>query len=175
MFFLILIFVEIFLGLTCLRFVGFGVTFLIYFLPCLLGMLFFSLQNQGVWLRFQREMAAGQSPDQQLIQMVSRFAGVVLLLVPSLLARSMAVLLLFPPTRFLLVKLGRTWLLHKLRQGSFRAFGGRPDFGANTGGFRYYDFSRGSSFEEEPRVERDAQVIDIEPIKLSSSSKDTTV
>ena len=82
--------------------------------------------------------------DQSVFRLAAGFFGSVLLLVPSLICRAVALLLLFPPTRFLLFFLAKGWLAKKMAAGSFKVF---------------------SSHHPEDRFERDAKVIDIEAIK----------
>lgn len=169
-FILPLFFIEIFLGLTLTRAFGFWNTFLIYFVPTFLGLYFFTLQSQLSWLQFQKQMAQGQAPDKSITQMTARFAGTVLWIIPSFVCRFIGLIFLFPITRTLATRALSLWFSKKMAQGSFRVFtaGSNPNSQSSHEGFRYqnYDFQ-----DDEPRVERDAKVIDIEAKRLPSPEK----
>lgn len=160
----LLFILELALGIFLSHTVGFINTLLIYFVPTFLGLMFFSFQNQMIWHQFQRQLALGRTPDSELMHLVAKFIGAFLMIVPSVLCRIIAVLLLFPLTRFFAVMLGRVWVTQQVLRGSFKVFGGRQGFGAGNHNFRYYNFSH--DFEEGVgiRQERDAKIIDIEAL-----------
>ena len=149
--------VELSLGTWATELFGFWTTLLIYFIPTVFGLPLVIFENQTNWAFFQQQMASGKAPDQPLFRLMAGFFGSLFLLVPSLLFRMMAVILLFPPTRFLIVFLGKNWIAKKMKDGAFQAF--------SSG--RGFSFKSGTS--SEPRFERDARVIDIEAVKISST------
>ncbi len=152
---------EILLGAWVTELFGFWMTLLIYFVPTVFGLPLVIFENQMNWAVFRTQMASGRAPDQPLFKLMAGFFGSLLLLVPSLICRLIAVLLLFPPTRLLIVFFGKNWFAKKIMDGSFSL--GRPidqNFGRN--------------------VEREARVIDIDAIKIASpktgdSSKDSSL
>ncbi len=91
-----------------------------------------------------RQISSYKILDHSLFRLAAGFFGSVLLLVPSMICRAVALLLLVPPSRFLLFFLAKGWLAKKMADGSFKVF---------------------SRNHHEDRFERDAQVIDIEAIK----------
>ncbi len=147
-FIFIFLILEISLGAWVAELFGFWTTLLIYFVPTFFGLPLVIFENQMNWATFQKQMASGRAPDQPLFNLMAGFFGSLLLLVPSLICRMMAVFLLFPPTRFLIVFSCKNWWARKMMDGSF-------SFGRTV----------------EPHFERDAQVIDIEAIKISSPAK----
>jgi UPF0716 protein FxsA len=163
--FFVLVFCELWLGILATENFGFFNTFLIYFVPTFLGLPVFAFQNQLNWMQFQRHLALGRTPDREMLNLVSRFIGSVLLLVPSILCRVMALILLLPPTRFIFILFSRVWLARKIAEGSFRVFSGGQGFGFGGSGFRYYSASDLRAQPDE-RVERDAKVIDVEALKI---------
>ncbi len=148
---------ELYLGAWATEVFGFWTTLLFYFVPTFLGLPLVIFQNQLNWVHFQKQMVSGKTPDQSLFRLAAGFFGSVLLLVPSFFCRIFALLLLFPPTRYLLVFLSKGWLLKKMGDGSLKTF--------SQG--RGFSFGRGD--HPEVRVERDAEVIDIEAIRIPSS------
>ena len=146
------IFLELYLGIYFTRLFGFWVTLLIYFVPTFFGMPLVILQNKVSWSRFMTQMSSYKILDQSLFRLAAGFFGSVLLLVPSLICRAIALLLLFPPTRFLLFFLAKGWLAKKMAAGSFKVFSKANAFSFDTS-------------HPEDRFERDAKVIDIEAIK----------
>ena len=148
---------EILLGAWVTELCGFWMTLLIYFAPTFFGIPLVIFENQMNWASFRKQMASGQAPDQPLFKLMAGFFGSILLLVPSLICRLIAVLLLFPPTRLLIVFIGKNWFARKMMDGSFSF---RGPIGRN--------------------FERDARVIDIDAIKIASpktadSSKDPSL
>ena len=151
-----LLILEFYLGFWATKFFGFWMTFLIYFVPTFFALPLVIFQNQLNFAHFQKQMATGQMPDQSLFRLAAGFIGSLLMLVPSLICRTLALVLLFPPTRFLIVFLAKDWFGKKVKNGSFKTFSQGQGFAFGRGGF------------QETRVERDAQVIDIEAIKIPS-------
>ncbi len=145
-YFLIFLILEIILGSWLTEWVGFWTTLLIYFVPTIFGLPLVIFENQMNWASFQKQMASGHAPDQPLLRLMAGFIGSLLMLIPSLIARLLALFLIFPPTRFLIVFTFRNWLGRKILAKSF-------SFGSGA----------------EPPFERDARVIDIEAIKIPSA------
>lgn len=155
----ILFVLEIFVGVMMTRYFGFLNTVLVYLVPTFLGLTFFTFQNQMIWMQFQKQMATGKTPDTQILDLVAKFAGTIMMIIPSLILRSLALCLLLPLTRFFLVKVGQVWVAQKIAKGSFQFFSSRQDFGGRQHNFRYYN------------EERDAKVIDIEALPLPDDKK----
>jgi UPF0716 family protein affecting phage T7 exclusion len=171
----LLFIVELMLGIFLSRTIGFMNTLMVYFVPTFLGLTFFSFQNQMIWFQFQKQMASGRTPDGELLHLVAKFAGAFLMIVPSIIARLAAVLLLLPLTRHMMVLVSRFFISKKIAQGSFKVFGDRQGFGAGNHNFRYYNFGHEFEGEAAAPTERDAKVINVEAIPAPDDRQATDV
>lgn len=135
---------------------GFGLTLLAYFGPSLLGFFMLSFQSRSALLQLQKNLSQGREPGRELLSMAAIFLGVLALLPPFLGPRVFAVILLFPPTRWLLLAIFRTWVVQRLSRGAVHVFQTRWG-GAGMGA--------GFGFPAQP-PEREAGVVDVEAKRL---------
>jgi UPF0716 protein FxsA len=168
----VLFILELAIGITMTNYFGFVNTALAYVIPTFLGLTFFSFQNQMIMMQFQKQVATGNAPDTELLTLVARFVSTVLLIIPSMIARAVALVLIFPLTRFAIIFFGRNWMARKISSGTFKVFGARPGFGDGAQNFRYYNF--GNEMKDVTPNERDAKVIDIEALP-APKGKDTDI
>lgn len=145
---------------------GFFQTLAAYWLPSVLGFLILSFQSRMALFNLQRQMLSGQKPEFQALNLAAKFLSGILIIVPFFSTRLVGLLLLFPGTRHLIILTFKTWILSKMQSGAFRVFraGGFPGAGRGFPGGRPSDF-------EGPRVERDAEVIDVTPLEVEHKSK----
>lgn len=152
---------------------GFFAALAMYWLPCILGMLLIQFQSRTAMLQMQERLKRGERSAGVLGMGANFFAGLMLLL-PFFTTRVIALALLLPGVRQLVLLVARGWLMKKLANGSFvfmgrgmpGAQGGGP--GGNFGGGRG-PFGGAGAFGDDfgPRVERDATVIDVEAVQLN--------
>lgn len=139
---------EIYLFFRVAGTMGFFAALLIYWAPCLLGTFILRLQSRTAMAQMQEKLKRGESSVGVLGLGANFFAGLLLLL-PFLSTRVLALVLLLPGTRQLTLFLARAWIIKKLANGTF-VFAGR--------GFPGGPYNA--------PVERDATVIDVEAVEI---------
>lgn len=161
---------------------GFLNTLGLYLLPCLLGFVIVSVVGRLAMSNLQSSLRGGQLPGNQLLSSGAVFFSGLLFLIPSFFARVLAVILFLPGLRHLAIWKFKSYLAKQMAKGggSFQ-FGGPFGFGggANTGGFRYYQYRNdGTGFRRTdgpaPSQERDvyeANVLDVTPLKVTHEEK----
>ena len=89
----------------------------------------FFAKTQGFFLfhRIVDELPRGNLPGWEMVNGFCVLLGGILLITPGLLTDTAGLLLLFPPTRRLLVELARRWLAAKLKTGNFYFSFSRPE------------------------------------------------
>lgn len=141
---------------------GFWPVLAAYWLPSLLALPVAAFFGRAAFLKLQLRLARGQEPGREALNLLLKGLGFLGLVLPFFTSRLAALVLLFPPTRWALLIVAQAWMIRKfsqaMSQGRFRVFtmGGAhgPFAGPFAGPF------------EGPREERDAQVVDITPIKI---------
>ncbi len=136
-----------------------------------LGVVIMKMQGKATLLHFQRDLMSGKLPDKQILHRALVVVGGLLLFVPGIISDILGILCILPGSRHLFA-----WYLKKMFQkgllkGSvyFGGFGaGRPSGPSmgNMGGMR-----GGFTYREQAPLERDAQVVDIEPIEITHQKK----
>jgi UPF0716 family protein affecting phage T7 exclusion len=154
MFFIPLPFVilEFFTFTTFLHFYDFWDVFLAYLAPSFLGLVLFSTLGRNLMLALQRGLQSGQPPNNQLLHKGAMLVGSILLIVPLFYTRVAAIFLLLPGLRHLSVYTMKGFFLRKL---------------ATKGSFSFGGFQPRRGFSEEPRTERDAEVVNVTPIEIT--------
>ncbi|MBX2988420.1 MAG: FxsA family protein [Bdellovibrionaceae bacterium] len=151
---------------------GFFKVLLWYILPSFLGFVFLSLQSRAALLTLQKRLAEGRDPGFQLLNTAAKFLAGVFLVIPMLTTRVLGVILLVPGLRHVFLLSVHAWIARKITQGTFRVFRGGPMGGGGMGGtrFRTYTFTGGAD-PREAREERDATVIDVQPLEIEHTEK----
>jgi UPF0716 protein FxsA len=93
--------------------IGAPLTILILALDSIIGSLLLKSQGRVVWRRFNETMAAGRIPHREVIDGVMVIFGGAFLITPGFITDVVGILLLLPPTRFV------------MRKFLIRALGGR--------------------------------------------------
>lgn len=137
------------------------------------GSLIMRLQGKATILLFQTEVAQGRLPANRIFHRAVVFLGGLFLFIPGFLSDVMGVLFILPGTRHLVVWYLKSLLKKGVMKGRvfMGGFGMPGDFDfrrQRPGG----PFPRPGQDWNEPRVERDAQVIDVEPIEITHTKKD---
>lgn len=165
-----LVFLEIIIFWLVVGRLGILNTLLIYFMPCLLGILIVSTWGRVALVSLQMAFARGEVPGKKVLHAGAIFIGGICLAVPSFFARILGIALLLPGLRHLMLWKFKANLLQKMAQGSttfnfsgFRFGGGAGPFTRDTS---YTDF--GSSTEREVFSNN---VIDIKPIEIIHKTK----
>ena len=76
----------------------------------LLGGVLLGVEGVGVLKRLKAEVAAGKVPEDQIIDGVLIVVGSLLLITPGVLTDATGILLMFPPTRFLVRAGIKRWI-----------------------------------------------------------------
>jgi UPF0716 protein FxsA len=159
-------FAEIFAFYQFIQAYSFWDALILVIFSGLLGSLIIRLQGQATLGMLQKDLSQGKIPTGQILHRSLVILGGFLLFLPGILSDILGVLCILPGSRHLIA-----WYLKSLiARGVFRGRVFMSGFGSTFGaGFR-----RGRpSFEpEDIRVERDAQVIDVEPVEVTHSKKE---
>jgi UPF0716 protein FxsA len=182
---------EIIIFFSVVRIAGFFNTMLIYFVPCLLGILIVNTVGRMAMMSLQSTVSRGQLPANKLLHSGAVFIAGLCFLVPSAFTRVAGIFLILPGFRHLIVWRFKLYMAKKMASGSARVFnfganpfgfggfgnmggmGGGPQAGG-PGGFKYYEFRNdGSGFrdmnEEAPQEREltDVEVIDVTPLEIA--------
>lgn len=152
-----LVLFEIVLFFLVMGQLGFVNTLGVYFLPSLLGLLILSFQSRSALMRLQVEMAEGKNPGRRLMGAVANFFAGVFFVVPTFTTRLVALFLIVPGVRRIFFLVLQRWISKRVGRGA-SAF--RAEFRT-----RQWD----SGEETGIRVEKDAKVIDVEPLEIEHS------
>lgn len=154
---------EIILFFVSVDALGWGQTLLLYFAPCLVGLLIVSLWGRVALLSVQASLMRGEIPTGKLMHSGAIFLAGLCFLVPSFFLRLLGLGLLLPGARHWLIWRFQAKMKQKIRQGnaSFRfggfGFSGQEPFSADSGS-----------------VEREvgnANVLDVKPLQVSHETK----
>lgn len=156
----------------------------IYLMPSLLGFVILSLVKRTGFAQMQMSMMSGQKPEKSLLHSGAIFLGAILLIVPSFFTRVLAIILILPGLRHLIIwrfEKGMQKRMQNGAQGGFSfggpfGFGGGAGAGPAGGGFTYYQYRSkptGDDFNQESPRERviDAEVLDVTPLEITHSDK----
>jgi UPF0716 protein FxsA len=167
--FFIFPFLEIYLFYKAIVEFGFIDTLLWILSAFALGMALTVIMGRTILLNLQMEIAQGRVPLRRgLHKGLIVFAG-FLFMVPGIGTDIVALFLVLPITRHLVVFYLEKKLKKAVAQGSARVFTSGFSF---QGGPRFRaGFRREAPFPEEERYERDAEIIDVTPIEIEASKK----
>ncbi len=174
---------EIIIFFSVVRIVGFFNTMLIYFVPCLLGILIVNTVGRMAMMSLQSTVSRGHLPANKLLHSGAVFISGLCFLVPSAFTRIAGVFLLLPGFRHLIVWRFKLYMAKKMASGSARVFnfGGGGPFGfggfGGMGGGRYEFRNDGSGFRDmnedvpQERELTDVEVLDVTPIEITHEEK----
>ena len=150
--------------------IGFINTFFAFLACFVLGLGFAKAQGRYVLGRMQEALSQQRMPNDDVLHGLVTFAGGILLAIPGFISDAIALLLILPGTRHLIVYFLKTRFAPKIKDGSFKvfSFGGMSGMGmGNMGGMGSRPTSGPTFEDEEPRWEREVSplVIDVTPIK----------
>lgn len=154
---------EILIFVLLVQILGFGWALLLAIIPSFLGLLLLSVLGREMAVKMQSLIRDGKTQPADILRSSAPLIGAVLLIIPGFISRSLGILFLFPPTRWLLLFLASRLFFSRLLKKSFSSF----QFG--NGAFRVYtNFGQRTGFpSEEPRdVTANSQVIDVVPTKI---------
>jgi UPF0716 protein FxsA len=114
--------IELFLLIQVGKVIGAWETFFIVVATGFLGALLVKTQGFVLLRDIQKNLAKGVIPADNLIQGVLVFLGGVLLITPGFLTDIAGLLLIFPLTRFILLKLIRGIVLKKMASGNIKFY-----------------------------------------------------
>ncbi|MGZ5280319.1 MAG: FxsA family protein [Pseudobdellovibrionaceae bacterium] len=139
------------------------------FLSGVLGITIMKLQGKATLMSFQQNLMQGQLPDRMILHRALVVVGGLLLLIPGIISDVLGVLCILPGSRHLLVwylkaMFAKGFLKGRVYTQGFARTSAGPNF-KSAGGFTY-------SQTNHHRTERDAEVVDIEPIEISHQRKE---
>lgn len=102
--FLVIPFIELWLLIKVGSAIGALATILLLILSGFLGMYLLRHQGLSTLAKFQRDMQAGQRPAKSLLEGTMILLGGLLFIIPGFFTDIIGLILLLPPTRYLLVK-----------------------------------------------------------------------
>lgn len=102
--FLVIPFIEIWLLIKVGGVIGALPTILLLIFSGIFGVSLLRHQGLVTLTKFQREMQAGQRPAQALLEGTMMLLGGLLFIIPGFFTDMIGLILLLPPTRYLLVK-----------------------------------------------------------------------
>ncbi|OQX07649.1 MAG: FxsA protein [Thiothrix lacustris] len=102
--FLVIPFIELWLLIKVGSAIGALATILLLMLSGFLGMYLLRHQGLSTLAKFQRDMQAGQRPAKSLLEGMMLLLGGLLFIIPGFFTDIIGLILLLPPTRYLLVK-----------------------------------------------------------------------
>lgn len=161
---------EVYLFFKMTAWIGWGDTFLLYFVPSLLGVLIVSSWSRMGIMTVQSALTKGQMPGSKFLHMGAIFLGGICLCFPSLLSRIFAVLLIMPGLRHIMVWRFKLMAAKKIASGSAQAFSFMQ---GKAGGFRFYQYQQAKNpFEQGPTGMRDVtphspDVLDVQAIQIT--------
>lgn len=140
---------------------GFAQSFLAYVLPSFLGIFWLARFKNYGWGQLQATWQQGKEPTVEILHITAQILGAVLLLPPSFITRIVGLILILPGTRHLCVTVIKIYFVQRLMRHGPRIF--------KSGAFTFYSSTRG--FNTEQPQERDAEIIDIQPIQVEHTLK----
>ncbi len=163
--FLLYPFAELYVFYKFIEAYSFADALFLVFLSGILGILIMKIQGKATLQSFQQNIVQGKLPTNQILHRSLVVVGGLLLLIPGIISDVLGILCILPGTRHLLVWYLKAMFAKGLLRGRVFVHGfGRP--GAGGPGFGAGGPSFGTG------VERDAQVVDIEPIEITHERKD---
>lgn len=150
---------------------GFLNTLGLYLLPCFLGLLIVSTMGRLAVVSLQSSLMRGELPASRLLHSGAIFLSGLLFLVPSFFTRVIGVVLFLPGLRHLAVWRFKHFVAKKAAKG-MNGF----SFGQGPFGFRYYSYTggmnnRGPMDDMQERDVREANVLDVTPLKITHEVK----
>ncbi len=136
---------------------GFWDTLFLLILSGVFGVYLAKLQGKAVLLKVQRCLAEGRAPTTEMMDGLLIFLGGVLFVIPGFITDGIGLLLIFPPTRWLI----RYWISKSTAAG-FMAQQASGRFGGSQSAARSTRGSQGPA-QEIPRPRgtvQDAEIID---------------
>lgn len=161
---------------------GFLDALLAIILSGLVGSLIMRMQGKSTLALLQTEVLQGRIPGNQILHRATVFLGGLFLFFPGFISDLIGALCILPGTRHLIVMYMKSLLAKGVLRGRIFMGGfGMPGAGRPWGQHRQAGPSSGrgarhgqqwhEKTQDEPRVERDAQVIDVEPIEITHTPK----
>ena len=129
----------------------------------ILGSFIMKMQGQVIFAKIQSQIAQGKVPDDKALHSVFVLLGGLLIFIPGFVSDILGVLSILPGSRHLLIWYFKNSIIAGLGRGSIRVF--------NSGFPGQRNSQNRAQRTSERYEERDAQVIDIEPIKITHEIK----
>jgi UPF0716 protein FxsA len=154
---------------------GFVNLLFVLFMGAILGIGVLRTQSQYLLRKVQEAASKGQEPSDQLVRGMAAFLAGILLISPGLISDVVALLLLFPPTRYLIVMAAKRRFARQFSAG--QNGWAQNGWTGSSASFRVFTFgadgmARVQQDDEPDFGMRDVspKVIDVTPIKKSASS-----
>ena len=126
----------------------------------LIGMLIMKIQGRKVFLELQTALVQGKVPTNQDLHRGMIMLGGLMLFLPGIISDIFGTLLILPGTRHLLMGYVKWMMTKGLMRGNIKVFSSGFGFSAQTS-------------RRDVRDIRDAQIVDVTPIEISSQKIDS--
>jgi UPF0716 protein FxsA len=136
--FIVVPIVELYVIIQVGQAIGIVPTLVLLLADAVLGSMLLRHQGRGAWRRFNEALAERRFPAREVADGVMIAVGGTLLLTPGFVTDIFGLLLLIPPTRAIVRRLGRSYLARRFVVVSTGGLGGKPGGAAENG--RSYDF-----------------------------------
>ncbi len=159
---------ELWIFILFVDWLGFWWSVLAYILPSILGVILLSMQSREVMTKLQKTTAGEQNDSSSdILRSAGPIIGALFLIIPGFFSRAVGVLLIFPPTRWLLIFLSSFLFFRRWISKSFSMYQfGSGAFHVYTNAGRFKNDQAGS--EELRDVKESNEVIDVVPIKIEN-------
>lgn len=150
---------------------GFVNLFFVFLLSFFLGLGLVRSQGRALIMQFQGSLARSEMPSDQVLHRMLIFLGGLMLMVPGLVSDVLALILILPGTRHLLLSISRRRFKQKVASGGFQVFtfgsGGSGWAGGFAGRSNSQPFGSPRAIDPEDGWTRDVspRVIDVTPTK----------
>ena len=140
--FIVVPIIELYVIIQVGQAIGIVPTLVLLLADAILGSLLLRHQGRGVWRRFNEALAARRFPAREVADGVMIAVGGTLLLTPGFITDIFGLLLLIPPTRAIIRRLGRGYFARRFLVVGVGGLGGTPrdPYGRPPENGRPYDF-----------------------------------
>jgi UPF0716 protein FxsA len=154
-------FAEIYVFYKFIEAYSFADALFLVILSSLVGITIMKLQGKATLQLFQQNLMQGQLPATQILHRALVVVGGLLFLVPGIISDILGALCILPGSRHLLVWYLKAMFAKGMLRGRvyFNGFGRTSNSTGRAGGVSYTSSNS--------RTERDAQVVDIEPLEIT--------
>lgn len=158
-----IVIIELLVFTTFVHFFNFWDVFLAYLAPSFLGAVLFSLTGRSLMMSLQGGLNQGELPGDRVLHKGALLLGSIMLIIPMFMTRVLAVFLILPIFRHVSIFVFKNYIFKRMKTSPFSFV----RFGQQQQGPRYQRYQGPFPFEEEPRHERDVEVVNVTPLEVT--------